>query len=148
MAKIKKKKAIVRKNFSHWAVQICQNQGFISSSFSGKNTVSFLQYLGCFWQETGRGHKSSFRKLLSRICKFGSFSWYHAYIFLKNKLHLLKAEFNAESIGTNFKFQKWKYKKLVCSFFSLFRTISDSWEISSMSVWSRKISLFWKKIAS
>ena len=31
----------MQKNFSRWAIQICQNQGFISSPLSGKNTISF-----------------------------------------------------------------------------------------------------------
>ena len=48
----------MRKNFSHWAIQICQNEVFISSPFSGKNKDYFLQYLGYFYQETGQDHKS------------------------------------------------------------------------------------------
>ena len=34
-------------------------------------------------------HKGHFKKMLTRIFKFGCFSWYHAYIFEKNKLDFL-----------------------------------------------------------
>ena len=48
MAKIEKKSAVVRKNFSHWAIQICQNEVFISSSFSRKNTITFCNIWDIF----------------------------------------------------------------------------------------------------
>ena len=40
--------------------RLCQNQGSISSLLSGKNMIEdcFLHYLGYFWQETGRNHRS------------------------------------------------------------------------------------------
>ena len=44
----RKKEAVLRKIFSHWTVQICQNSGFISSHLSGENTITFLQYL-CYF---------------------------------------------------------------------------------------------------
>ena len=43
---------VVRKKFSNWIIQICQNEGSISSLFPGKNGY-FLHCLDCFWQETG-----------------------------------------------------------------------------------------------
>ena len=43
-------------------------------------------------------------------------SGYHTHTFWKNWVWILNAEFNAESIGTNFKSQIWKPKKLVSPF--------------------------------
>ena len=40
MAEIEKY-VIVKITFSHWAIQICQNQGSISCPLSGKDTVTF-----------------------------------------------------------------------------------------------------------
>ena len=47
-------------------------------------------------------HKGHFRRILTRIFKFGRFSWYHTYIFEKCKLDFL---IDAESNGTHFKSQ-------------------------------------------
>ena len=87
-------------------------------------------------------------------------------LLLVRCLHFWKkinfAEFNAKSIGINFKSQNLKTRRLVCSFliallhfetylikvFPFFRAILDSWEISSKLVWSRKISWFRQKIFS
>ena len=119
MAKIEKKSAVVRKNFSHWAIQICQSEVFISSSFSRKNTITFCNIWDIFtrkqdgvtsqrsrikilqmifhphdsWSSSCKknlvqifssfaalDHKGRFRKILTRIFKFGWFSWYHTYI--------------------------------------------------------------------
>ena len=63
------------------------------------------------------GHKEHFRENnLTRIFKFCCFSGYHTYIFEKKKVRSLQAEFNFETIGTNFKSQKLNAKKLVCLF--------------------------------
>ena len=44
--------------------------------------------------------------MLSRIFKFGCFSWYHAYIFEKKYVRFSYAEINTESIGTHLKSEK------------------------------------------
>ena len=115
----------------------------------------FLQCLGCFYQETWRGHmprgknQNSINTVLSTwflvnflLKKFGSnifqfcsyrsqrtfqnhfnldFQIWLVFLvpflnFLKTQVKLPDAEFNVELIGTNFKSQKWKTKKLVCPF--------------------------------
>ena len=43
----------MRKNFSHSAIQICQNQGFISSPFSEKNTIIFCNIWAIFVTKQG-----------------------------------------------------------------------------------------------
>ena len=105
------------------------------------------------------GHKEHFRKNVAHIFKFCCFTWYHFYISEKKSDRFPDAEFNVEAIGTNFKSQKLKTKKLVCAFlivrfhfetnlikcFLFLRKILDSWEISSESVWSRKICWFRQK---
>ena len=48
-------------------------------------------------------HIGHFRKILTLIVKFGSFYW-HLH-FLKTKIKLSDAEFNAELIDTDFKSQ-------------------------------------------
>ena len=131
------------KNFSHYAIQICQNQGSISFPLSQKNTITFSNIWAIFPRKQGRvtnqrvrikiwqnfvnllknfgsnifqfcSYRSqrTFQKNFSWIFKVGCFSWYHAYIFEKKWATLPDEEFNAESIGTNFKSQKWKCEKL------------------------------------
>ena len=102
-----------------------------------------------------RGH---FIKMLTGFPSLGTFLG-TAPTFLPTWVRLPDAEFNAESICTKFKSQKLKSKQRVCLFlialfpfefnqikvFSYFQAISDSWEISSKSVWSRKIGWFRQK---
>ena len=40
--------AALRKNISHWAIKICQNQGSISSPLSGKNKITFCTIWAVF----------------------------------------------------------------------------------------------------
>ena len=70
-----------------------------------------IQIFSSFAAIDQKGH---FRKILTRIFKFGSFYWYLH--FLKTIIKLPDAEFNAELIDTDFKSQKWKTKKFVCPF--------------------------------
>ena len=72
----------------------------------GSNVFQFCDYL-------------SQRKFLKNFNP----DWQTWLVFLTPFLYLLRtyieeadAEFNVESIGTNFKSQKWKIKKLVCLF--------------------------------
>ena len=187
----KKHELTTGKNFSHWAIQIFQNQASISSLISGKNTIAFYTIWAIFGRKQGGvtiktwyillhpndswstswkifvpvissfaaiGHKEHFRKNVARIFKFCCFTWYHFYIFEKESDRFPDAEFNVEAIGTNFKSLKLKTKKLVCPFLIVrfhfetnlikcffLRKILDSWEISSKSVWSRKICWFRQK---
>ena len=50
------------------------------------------------------------------FCKFDSSSGDHVHISERKWSIEPDAEFNSERIGTNLKSQKWKTKKLVCSF--------------------------------
>ena len=68
------------------------------------------------FQFCGYRRQRKCQKSFNQIFKIGWFSWYHSYVFFKTYVKLTDAEFNAESIGTSFKSQKWKIKKLVCSF--------------------------------
>ena len=48
-AKIEEKEeVVVRKNVSHWAIHICQNQGSNISPLSGKNTITFCTIWAIF----------------------------------------------------------------------------------------------------
>ena len=62
----------------------------------------------------GKGH---FRKILTQFFEFCCSPRYHALIFEKIIVQLHDPEFNTESIGTNFKSQKSKTKKLACPFY-------------------------------
>ena len=135
------------KNLSHWAVQICQYQGSISTPRSRKYTITFCIIWAAFARKQGsvtnqsfkikiwqnfvnlQNHfgsnifqfcsyrlKRTFQKNFNLIFKFGCFYWYHAYISYKKWIRLPDTKFNAESVGTNFKSQKWKSKTFVCSF--------------------------------
>ena len=42
------------KNFSHWTIQICQNQDFISSPLSRKNTITTSNNCSIFARKQGR----------------------------------------------------------------------------------------------
>ena len=44
MAEIEKKKLLVGKNVSHWAIQICQNKVSTSSPLSSKNKFSCFSW--------------------------------------------------------------------------------------------------------
>ena len=87
---------MLEESFSHWAIQICQNQGSTSSPIFRENAINFRNILAGF---------SSLAAFLGTTPAY-----------LKKWVRLFDAEFNAESIGINFKSQKWKSKKLVCSF--------------------------------
>ena len=47
------KVAVGRDNFSHVSIQICQNQGFISSPLSGKKTITFCNIWAIFAGKQG-----------------------------------------------------------------------------------------------
>ena len=51
-------------------------------------------------------HERHFRNILKRIFKFGCFFLVPRLHFLKRYVRFPDAEFNAESTGTNFKYQK------------------------------------------
>ena len=116
----------MRKNVSHWAIQILQNDVLISSPLSGKIRLLFAifgiflpgkravsqvkrkfdkyyfihtipgqlpvkkNFVQIFSSFAVIDHKGHFRKILTRIFKFGWFSWYHSYMFLKFALLKLK----------------------------------------------------------
>ena len=43
----------MRKNFTLWAIQICQNQSFISSTLSGKSKITFINIWAIFARKQG-----------------------------------------------------------------------------------------------
>ena len=104
--------------------------------------------------------KGHFRKKLTGFSNLAAFLVAMP-TFLKKLSWVPNTEFNAESVGTSFKSQKWKSKKLVCPFlvafsfmlrpiwlnkgFSFLWNHFGQWEISSKSVRSRKISWFRQK---
>ena len=50
----RKRQAVVGKTLSHWAIQICQNQDYISSHLSGKSTIIFFNIWALFARKQGR----------------------------------------------------------------------------------------------
>ena len=54
MIKIEKKQAVVRKNFSHWAIQICQNESLSHLPFPGKTTITFCNIWDKFTRKQSR----------------------------------------------------------------------------------------------
>ena len=101
----RKREAEVRKNVRYWAIQICQNQGSISSP--GKTRLlfaifglflEFFQNLTKFFKHVKTFQfqhfpvlqkKWTFQKKLNWIFKFGCFSWYHAHFSKKGELDYL-----------------------------------------------------------
>ena len=56
----RKKLTSAKKNFSHWAIHICHNQGSISSPLSGKNAITFYIIWAIFGKTPGKGSESKF----------------------------------------------------------------------------------------
>ena len=113
----------MRKNFSHWAIQIYQNEVFISSPLSGKNTVTFCNICDIFirkqggvksqrnrikiWQKLFHPHDSgstSCKKILVQIFQFSVYRSQRTFqknntdfqiwlVFLVPFLHFLKPTF-------------------------------------------------------
>ena len=105
------------KNLSHWAIQICQNQGSIPSPLSRKNTIFaiFGQFLpGNRAESKIKGLESKFYKMLY-ICISMLVPTFSSFAAIQRSFQKRFKQF-AESIGTNFKSQKWKSKTLVCPF--------------------------------
>ena len=115
---------------------------FLSKNFG----VNIFQFCGYRWQRT-------FQKDFNADFQVWLLFLVPRLYFWKKWVRFPDSEFNAESICTNLKSQKWKNKKLVCPFlialfhhetnliiFPLFWTILDNWEISSKSAWSRTLS--------
>ena len=50
----RKRYEVVGKNFSYYAIQICQNQGSISSPLSKKNTITIWNIWAIFARKQGR----------------------------------------------------------------------------------------------
>ena len=92
-------------------IKIWQIPFHLHDSWSTSCKKNLIQIFSSFAAIDRKGH---FRKILTRIFKFGSFYWYLH--FLKTIIKLPDAEFNAELIDTDFKSQKWKTKTFVCPF--------------------------------
>ena len=65
----------MRSNFNHWAIQICQNQGFISSALSGKNTITFCNIWAIFAKKQGRVTNQRVRIKIWQILYYPHNSW-------------------------------------------------------------------------
>ena len=62
-----KKCAVVKNNFSHWAIQICQNQDSISSPLSGKNMITFWTIWAIFGKKQGGVTRQSVRIKIGHV---------------------------------------------------------------------------------
>ena len=100
---------------------------FLLSPFQ-KKTITICNIWTIFARKQGRvtyqrvkviDYKGYFRKLLTGFSSLAAFLVLRLH-FWKNWVRLPDAEFNAESISTNFKFQNWERKKFECLFLIAF----------------------------
>ena len=74
-----KKCAVVKNNFSHWAIQICQNQDSISSPLSGKNMITFWTIWAILGKKQGGVTRQSVRIKIGHILFYPHDSWSTSY---------------------------------------------------------------------
>ena len=73
----------MRKNFSHWAIQICENQGSISSPLFGKNAITLCNIWAIFARKEGEVTSQKVRIKIWQILFYAHDSWS---TFCKKKL--------------------------------------------------------------
>ena len=101
----------MRKNFSPWAIHSCQNENFISSPLSGKNTITFCNIWDNFTRRHGgvtsqRGRIKIWQMLLhphdswSTSCKKLLFQIFSSFAATYHKGHFRKILTQIFKFGT------------------------------------------------